>query len=132
MQQAKGPDRQGMAQHATESAIRGVLNLAEPVPVDEFGLPGPNRSGPGAEGILSARFGHKRLAAPAIMIPADPQHGDTRVVEVGQRRQHAKPGARHGMAPSEPEIEKVAHDHQRTGARRHVAQQPQQGTLGVL
>ena len=36
------------------------------------------------------------------------------------------------MSPREPKIKEIAHDHQRTSARREIAQQSQQGTFSVL
>jgi len=118
MQHAEGANRQGMAQYTPEPAIRRVLHVAKPVAMHQLGLPRPDRAGPRAQGILRARFGHQCLSAPAIMIPTDPKNRNSGVVKVSERGQHPKPCARHGVSPRKPEIEKVAHDHQRTGARR--------------
>jgi acyl-CoA thioester hydrolase len=132
MQHAEGANRQRMAQHATEPPVRRVFDLAKPVAVDKLGPPCPDRAGPRVQGVLSACFGHEGIAAPAIVIPADPKHRDPGVVQVRERRKDPKARARHGMAPAEPEIEQVTHDHQRASARGHIAQQPQQGTLCLL
>ena len=54
-------------------------------------------------------------------LPAEHHHGDPRVAQVHERREHADTRARHDGLPLEPELEQIAVDQQRCGATRHRA-----------
>jgi hypothetical protein len=65
------------------------------------------------------------------MIPANPEHRDASIMQVGERREHPEAYPRHRVPPGEPEIEQVTHDDDRPGMSRNVPQQTQERPLCI-
>jgi len=126
MEPAERAYRERMAQHPTQAAIGRILAIAQSVTVVQQHLPRSDVAAPLRERVGRPGVALELVAAPAIVIAADPQHFYTGVVEVGQRRQHAEAAARHDVPPRKPEVEHVAHDHERSRVTRKPAQERQQ------
>lgn len=132
MQQTEGANGQRMTEDASQPTIRRVFNCPEPVSVGEHSVPATNRPAPRLEGVLRARLSHERLAAPAIVIATYPQHRYAGIVQIREGGKHAESGARHRITPRKPEIEQIAHDHERAISSGNVAKQPKEGAFSVL
>jgi acyl-CoA thioester hydrolase len=132
MKQTEGANGQRMTEYAPQPTIGRVLDRPEPVSVGQESVPATDRPTPRVEGVLRARLSHERLTAPAIVIAANPQDRNTRIVQIREGGKHAESGARHGITPRKPEIEQIAHDHERAIPSGNVAKQPQQGAFSVL
>jgi len=100
------------SQHPPESAIRRVLGFTQPVTVLQQRPPWADVVEPRIERVPGTRFCLERIAAPAIVVPADPEDFYARIVQIRDCCQHAKSGARHHMSPRKPKVEQIAHDHE--------------------
>lgn len=93
--------------------------------------PGSDGTAPWGERVVRTGFGREHLTPPAVMIPADPEHRNPRLHQIGQRGERTEAGARHHMPPGEPEVEEIAHEDQTAGVAGGLAQQAEQGALGL-
>jgi acyl-CoA thioester hydrolase len=129
VQPGEGPDGPWVAQHGAQLAIPRILGLAKPVSMGKERRPAADLSLPWVQRVAGTCFRLQDLAAPAIVIPTDPEHRHPGLVQIGQRGQHAETRTGHHVPPGEPEVEQVAHDDQRPCLRRQVPEQAKQRLL---
>lgn len=132
MKPTEGANGDRVAKNPAQSAVRRILNWPEPVAVLEQRPPRSDFAMPRLEGISGAGLGFKEFTAPTVVVAANPEHLDPGVVEIGDGRDHTETGLRHDMSPGEPEVEEIAHDHERPRASGKMAQKGQQRPLNVF
>src|SRR5687768_5860192 len=116
----KRPDRCRVANNGSEASVLSVFDLPKAVAMLDECCPPGERPAPWSNVVGHADVAPQYLAAPAVVIPGDPENGNTGVDQVGERRQNAKRCARNHVAPFEPELEQVAVDHERARPRRQM------------
>ena len=104
-------DRPSISQHSAKHSIATIFARSQSIAVLDARLPSRNRALPRPDVIIDADILSQYVAAPAIVVPGDHEHGGARIMQIGQRGEHAKARARNHRAPLEPELEEVAvHD----------------------
>ncbi len=112
-QPSKRPDGEWVPQeYVAEGSVAAVLHDSKAVAVLHAGLPTAQRADPGTHMIVGPEVISDDVAAPAIVVPGDPENGNAGVVQGCQGSEDADSGARDDGAPLVPEFEQVAVDEQ--------------------
>ena len=121
-----------MPEHASKHAVSLVFARTQAVAMLDARVPSSDLAKPWAESVVDADVFAQHVAAPAIVIAGDHHHRDTRIGNVGERRNGPKPSARNHRAPLEPELEQIAVDHQRAGMRGRMTKKRDDRTLDFV
>jgi len=122
MKPTERANRHGISQNMTNETVAFVFARSEPIAMLDVRAPSVDLVSPGPKQIVHADVPAKNIAAPAVMIAGDHDHGHSGIDDVGERRKCTKTAARDNRAPLEPEFEQVAIDDERFGIRGDVSQ----------
>jgi hypothetical protein len=134
MQHPHRRDGRGVSDNSAQRPVASVTNGSQAVAVFHLCSPTSHVAVPRAQLVVNAYLPGHRIGPPAIMVAAYPNHGHSRLAQIGEGRQHAETRSRDNAAPLEPEVEEISVYEQRTCP---VLQLPQKSdevsffTLGV-
>ena len=94
-------------EHGPQSAIRRVLLVAESVAVLDQHVPAADLPSPRPEPVVEAEILAQDRAAPAVVVPGDPEDRQAAIAQPREFAEHPHAGARHHLPPLEPEVEEV-------------------------
>ena len=120
-----------MPQDRTQTPVRGILALAQAIPVLKHRVPVGEKPAPRPHVVLHPDVVAQDLTAPAVVVARNPEDRDSLIDQAGELAQHADARPRHYVAPLKPEVEQVAVNDQRLRIGRQLTEEVQQSPLGV-
>ena len=126
MQPSKRSNRQPIAQQTAEHSIALVFAGPQPIAMFDAHAPTGDVADPRPKTIVDAGVVAQDLAAPAIVIAGDHQHGHAGVVQIRERGQRTKALSRDHRTPLEPELEQISIHDEGTRTPMQMSQELQQ------
>ena len=108
MQPPESFDCPSISQYAAEHSIAAILAPPQSIAMLDACVPSGNGAFPWADVVVDADILSQYIAAPAVVVAGEHEHGGPGVVQIRKRREHAEARARNHRAPLEPELKKVA------------------------